>query len=315
MPVAPSGQWQIIAVDTRTGEVSESPALEECGFIHLGFDPAVGLFGTTGCRPNQFVTIDTSTWTLTPLSVLAEDFGVNSPGFTYASALDPGKHRFFVPKYTPVAPSGQWQIITVDTQTGAVTEGSFLGESFIHLGFVPGFDDAPLPHWAFRQIKAMATTEITAGCSTDPFLYCPDDPITRAQMAVFLVASLGLSPVACTGGFGDVPIDHPFCGFIERLADKGITAGCGGDNFCPDEPVTRGQMAVFLEAALGNQPDPCTDRFGDVPADHPFCGFIDRLAQDGITGGCGGGFFCPDEPVTRGQMAVFLVAAPPPLNP
>jgi len=54
-----------------------------------------------------------------------------------------------------------------------------------------------------------------------------------------------------TPTFGDVPSSHPFYQFIEALAKSGITAGCGGGNFCPNNPLTRGQMAVFLSKALG----------------------------------------------------------------
>ena len=53
--------------------------------------------------------------------------------------------------------------------------------------------------------------------------------------------------------FGDVPTSSPQFQFIEALCHSGITAGCGGGNFCPDQPVTRGQMAVFLAKALGLQ--------------------------------------------------------------
>jgi hypothetical protein len=178
------------------------------------------------------------------------------------------------------------------------------------------FSDVLPRHWAEDQVIALYNSGITAGCGNGN--YCPDYAITRGQMAVFLVASLGQSPVApCTGRFFDVPVDHPFCGFVERMFGEGITGGCasGGLSFCPDEPVTRGQMAVFIETALGNPPDTCSGQFADVASDNPFCGFIERLAADGITGGCGGGNFCPNDPVTRAQMAVFLVAAPPPLNP
>jgi hypothetical protein len=56
-------------------------------------------------------------------------------------------------------------------------------------------------------------------------------------------------PAAAT--FGDVPASHPFFQFVEALAASGITAGCAGGNFCPDAPLTRGQMAVFLSKALG----------------------------------------------------------------
>jgi hypothetical protein len=60
-----------------------------------------------------------------------------------------------------------------------------------------------------------------------------------------------VSPAPGAATFGDVPIGHPFFQFVEALSASGITAGCGGGNFCPDDPLTRGQMAVFLSAALG----------------------------------------------------------------
>jgi hypothetical protein len=54
-----------------------------------------------------------------------------------------------------------------------------------------------------------------------------------------------------TATFNDVPTSHPFFQFIEALNAAGITGGCGNGNYCPDGPVTRGQMAVFLSKALG----------------------------------------------------------------
>jgi len=178
------------------------------------------------------------------------------------------------------------------------------------------FIDVPSTYFAYNHVEAVAAAGITGGCTPGPPpQFCPDDFITRGQMAVFLVTSLGQSPLSCSGRFADVPIGHPFCGFVERLAATGITGGCGGGNFCPNDPVTRGQMAVFIEAALGRSPNACSGRFNDVSVSNGFCGFIERLADDGITGGCGPGVFCPNDPVTRGQMAVFLVAAPSPLNP
>jgi hypothetical protein len=60
-----------------------------------------------------------------------------------------------------------------------------------------------------------------------------------------------VSPAPVTATFSDVPTGHPFFQFVEALVESGITAGCGGGNYCPDDPVTRGQMAVFLSAALG----------------------------------------------------------------
>jgi hypothetical protein len=69
--------------------------------------------------------------------------------------------------------------------------------------------------------------------------------------AVRVFYTLQVSPAPATATFGDVPISHPFFPFIEALVASGITAGCGGGNYCPDAPLTRGQMAVFLGKALG----------------------------------------------------------------
>jgi hypothetical protein len=60
-----------------------------------------------------------------------------------------------------------------------------------------------------------------------------------------------VSDPPATPTFGDVPVSHPFYQFIEALAASGITGGCGGGSYCPDNPLTRGQMAVFLAKALG----------------------------------------------------------------
>jgi hypothetical protein len=60
-----------------------------------------------------------------------------------------------------------------------------------------------------------------------------------------------VSPAPGTATFNDVPTNHVFFQFVEALAASGITAGCGSGNYCPDAPLTRGQMAVFLSKALG----------------------------------------------------------------
>ena len=68
-------------------------------------------------------------------------------------------------------------------------------------------------------------------------------------MAVFLLKAehgSAYTPPACTGAFGDVACPSLFADWIEQLAAEGVTAGCGGGNYCPDSPVNRAQMAVFL---------------------------------------------------------------------
>jgi len=70
-------------------------------------------------------------------------------------------------------------------------------------------------------------------------------------MAVRLSYHLQVSPAPGTATFGDVPVGHPQHRFVEALVAAGITAGCTGGNYCPNDPITRGQMAVFLSVALG----------------------------------------------------------------
>ena len=216
-------------------------------------------------------------------------------------------------------------ISTITTMSQGAPEPRFADTAMNQGAFVirstNTFQDAPAGAFASDQIETLSAAGITAGCSPTPPLFCPDAVINRWQMAVFIETSLGASPSAtCTGMFNDVSsltVGDVICGFIEDSASRGITGGCSTNPplFCPDAPITRGQMAVFIEAALGNPANTCTARFTDVPLGNPFCGFVERLADDGITSGCGGGNFCPDNPVTRAQMAVFLVAAPSPLSP
>src|SRR6266404_6178351 len=109
--------------------------------------------------------------------------------------------------------------------------------------------------------------------------------------------------------FSDVPGNNPFYTEISNIAYRQITVGCGGGNYCPNDNVTRAQMAAFIMRSLGefNPPPPATQRFNDVPPSNPFYAFIDRLAVLGITVGCGGGNYCPDDFVSRGQMAAFIM--------
>lgn len=113
---------------------------------------------------------------------------------------------------------------------------------------------------------------ITGGCSAVPLNYCPDNMVTRAQMAVFLLKAIhGSSYIPPTmgvsTGFIDVPIGHWAAAWIKELAAEGITSGCGVGNYCPDATVTRAQMGVFLlKAKHGSSysPPAATGVFTDV---------------------------------------------------
>jgi len=176
------------------------------------------------------------------------------------------------------------------------------------------FSDVPSSYWAYSFIETLAASGITSGCSEG--IYCPSDSVTRAQMAIFLERGMngsGFSPPAATGNvFFDVSAESFAASFIEQLASDGITSGCGSNNYCPTAEVTRAQMAVFLLKAKygsGYFPPPATGIFDDVPLSHWAVAWIEQLAAEGITSGCAEGMYCPEDSVTRAQMAVFLVRA------
>lgn len=186
------------------------------------------------------------------------------------------------------------------------------------LAFVPtegntqSFLDVPASNTFYPFVETVARTQVASGCGGGA--YCPLSPVTRAQMAVLLLRGEhgpGFVPTAATGTvFSDVPINGFAAAWIERLAAERVTTGCGGTLFCPGTAVTRAQMAVFLlRAARGPTfvPPSATGVFSDVPANSPFAAWIEQLARDGVTNGCGTGRFCPAAAVSRGQMAVFLV--------
>jgi hypothetical protein len=157
------------------------------------------------------------------------------------------------------------------------------------------------------DIEWLAATGITRGCNPPANTrFCPDEEVTRGQMAAFLRRALpGLDDSGSVPDFTDIA-GSTFAADIEWLAATGVTRGCGSTRFCPNDSVTRGQMAAFLRRALpdleasGSVPD-----FSDVGGS-TFAADIEWLAATGVTRGCTSTAFCPDDSVTRGQMAAFL---------
>jgi hypothetical protein len=159
------------------------------------------------------------------------------------------------------------------------------------------------------DIEAIAQAGITLGCNpptNDHF--CPEDTLTRGQMAAFMARALDLT---------SNPIDRfvdddtsVFENDIEAIAEEGITLGCNpptNDRYCPENTLTRGQMAAFMARALGLTGDP-VDRFVDDDTS-VFENDIELIAEAGITLGCNppaNDHYCPGDTLTRGQMAAFL---------
>jgi uncharacterized protein YkwD len=116
----------------------------------------------------------------------------------------------------------------------------------------------------------------------------------------------------CNGTFCDDD-SSIFEDSIEKIAAVGITNGCNppsNTNFCPDQGVTRGAMAAFLARALGLPASNAVDFIDDNGS--IFEDSIQKIAAVGITNGCNppsNTMFCPNDYVTRGQVAAFLARA------
>jgi glucose/arabinose dehydrogenase len=168
------------------------------------------------------------------------------------------------------------------------------------------FSDVPVGYVFYEDIEWLLAEGITEGCDPAGTMFCPTEPVTRGQMAAFLVRYLGLTDP----GPGDWFVDDDgsiFESEVDRLAQAGITLGCNppaNDRFCPLDSVTRGQMATFLDRALDL---PAAPSFGFTDIDNSVHReAINRLAAAEITLGCTDTWFCPELAVSRGQMAAFL---------
>ncbi len=183
-------------------------------------------------------------------------------------------------------PAGTSHNVVATTQDG--TMGTMIK------GWVSNFLDVDGSHIFRSFVNTLVSNGITAGIGGGNFGV--DMTTRRDQMAVFLLASkhgLCFTPPPCSGVFGDVTCPSTFANWVEALVTAGVTSGCGGGNFCPQNAVTREQMAVFLLRMLEGSsyvPPACTTpTFGDVPCSSPFARWIEELVKRGITSGCGGG--------------------------
>ena len=180
-------------------------------------------------------------------------------------------------------------------------------------------DTASMPaiHVAASKLNAVL---VTLGCTTTG--YCPNDILTREQVAVMLVrAVLGpdqAPPNVNTQTFADVLPGHWSHLFVEDIAKRGITKGCGTAPdgrllFCPETPVKRAELAVFLLRLLNIEapppPSPTNATYTDIST-HWAYRYIEEVHKQGLMQGCAqAGMFCPEQSATRAEVADSLVKA------
>jgi hypothetical protein len=301
--------WRVAMIDgnARLGNYSPAATFTKQYLAPTLVSPASGA-RTPG--PQSFV------WTPVAGAAKYKFESAKNPTFapTYETVTTENTRWMLTKKYD-MNVTYYWRVAILDAEGKA---GPFVGATMIVSDRV--FEDVPPGYWAKDYIERLYNAGVTGGCATTPsLLYCPERTVTRAQMAIFLLKGMygpdyAPPPVGSSTGFADVPTSYWAAAWIKQLAAEGITGGCGNGNFCPDNAVTRAQMAVFLLKAIYGSayvPPPVgtTSGFLDVPITSPFAPWIKQLAAEGITGGCGGGNYCPSNAVNRAQMAVFLVKA------
>ena len=257
-----------------------SVQLSGSGGVSCAWTPATGLSNASSCTP----TASPSATTVYNLVVTAANgcTSTNSSSTTVIVNITPSLPVITAPISVPVGASG--------ASASAVNH--------------------PGSSWNWTLTGGV----ITAGQGSRQIVYDAASPGTTMLCTVIESASGCLSPQASTTiqvDFLDVAPSNPFHDYVVKVARNGVTAGCGGGNYCPGNPVTRAQMAIFLlksKYGAAYLPPPATGSvFLDVPAGSFAAAWIENLAALGVTGGCGGGNYCPGNPVTRAQMAIFLL--------
>ena len=178
------------------------------------------------------------------------------------------------------------------------------------------------PNWQWTRVNGRGSSGVPLSINPRQFTFAAGshtirlrerDPLTRVDRVIVTNDFAFVPTEGNFNTFGDAPPSNAFYEFIENLARNGITDGCGNGNYCPAAAVTRAQMAVMvLKSKHGNAyvPPPATGTvFSDIPASAFAAAWIEQLAAEGVTTGCGSGRYCPNAAVTRAQMAVFLVRA------
>ena len=266
----------------------------------------------------------------------AADYDTPGAGVS-ASCIDTGNCYALSLSNPATRPAPHWDATFTEQLSTGDTKAWTL-----HVG--KSFTDVPTSQIFYKKIETIFHAGITTGCSTTQ--YCPSQNVPRSQMAIFLAKAIagsagaipvsgvvGATPYNCVAGgssaFTDVLPTDTFCRHVHYLAVQNVTAGCGSSMYCPNDLLSRLQMASFVAKAmvapgggpavpLTYGPDPVTGlsyscdtgspntHFTDVPATDQFCKHAHFLWARGVVTGCTATTYCPDSDVARDEMAKFL---------
>jgi hypothetical protein len=277
-----NGRPTASASGTNTVCAGTSTPLTGSGGTSCSWSPTAGLDNASSCSPTATPTITT----VYTLSVMAANgcASTNNPTVTVTVNPVPTTPVISAPLSVPVGASGA--SASVPNHTGSTWNWTLSGGT------------------------------ITAGQTTRQIVFDAASPGTTMLCTVVETNAGCSSPMATKNiqvDFLDIPPSNTFHQYVIAVARNGVTAGCGGGNYCGTSSVTRAQMAVFLlkaEHGATFVPPSCSGLFADVACPGGFAvDWIEQLANESITGGCGGGNYCPNNAVRRDQMAVFLLKA------
>ena len=269
------------------------------------FDPGPGFPSRLAATVSGGVTVNSVTYT-SPTSITLDlnTVGVPAGPRTVTITNPDGQQATSLSGFLTITGGGE----APDLDAIAPTSGPASG------GVAASLSGTDFGTGASITIGGVAATGVVVTSSTSADLTVP--ALAAGELHDVVLTNPDTQSATLPGGwfadFLDVPQADIFHDFVEKLVRNGVTAGCGGGNYCRNDSVTRAQMAVFLlKSKEGSDylPPACTGAvFTDVPCTGGiFDPWIEELADRDITGGCGGGLYCPNSPVTRAQMSVFLL--------
>lgn len=162
-------------------------------------------------------------------------------------------------------------------------------------------------HWAMPEILAVSDRGWMVG--TEDFYFEPDIPLTRAQAATLLVRAMELerdnTPLPY---FNDIPNSHWARKYIDIAVQHQLMEGRENQEFAPDEPITREEMATLLTRVLEVTPSDkmINNPFRDIDIRQWSYPFVKAMAEEGIFQGFDDGTFRPKDKITRAQMTTLL---------